>query len=423
MSLLLDALKKAAQEKQNADAVEASSKAVEEPELRFDANTEQTVSSGGAGSEYADTELELELEAASDIQEQVSVVSSKEENYYRNPESTPALGDQRITPTPSTVTDEALQLLIHKANKAHRRSRLISWGSIITGALIVLTLGGFYFYSNMVQDIESMQRKHQIALATLKSKTRIEENLTSLAKVTVNDTASETDQGNNAKTDTSRNAASASNRKASHDVKGGQTFTVKKAEKSDPVSDGLQRGWTAYQNEDYETSRLEYNQVLKEEPDNHDALLGIAAVSLQQQNQAAARDIYIRLLERDPRDPHAHAGLANIAQHSGSNLSESKLKQLIEYRPDDAHLQFALGNLYVQKRNWPEAQQAFFNAWKTDNSNADYAYNLAVSLDQLGKHREAKVYYQDSLELADGKNISFSPDAVKQRLAYLGAKE
>jgi uncharacterized protein HemY len=140
---------------------------------------------------------------------------------------------------------------------------------------------------------------------------------------------------------------------------------------------------------------------------------------MQQNDVESARDIYIKLLERDPRDPHAHAGLANIAQTTGASLSEAKLKQLIEYRPEDSHLQFALGNVYVQKKSWPEAQQAFFNAWKADSNNPDYAYNLAVSLDQLGKHSEAKAYYEDSLKLAAGKNISFSSDAVKDRLVYL----
>jgi hypothetical protein len=46
-----------------------------------------------------------------------------------------------------------------------------------------------------------------------------------------------------------------------------------------------------------------------------------------------------------------------------------------------------------------------------------------VSLDQLGKHREAESYYEDSLKLAAGNNISFSPDAVKSRLAYLEANQ
>jgi Flp pilus assembly protein TadD len=194
---------------------------------------------------------------------------------------------------------------------------------------------------------------------------------------------------------------------------------VHREQKRDPISEALQRGWTAYHRSDYELSSLEYRKVLEQEPKNRDALLGLAAVSLQQNDMETAREIYIQLLELDPRDPHAHAGLANIAQKSGGELSEAKLKQLVEYRPDDAHLQFALGNLHIKKKSWPEAQQAFFNAWKADNQNADYAYNLAVSLDHLGKHKEARAYYQDSLKLATGKNVNFSADDVKSRLAYL----
>jgi Flp pilus assembly protein TadD len=198
-------------------------------------------------------------------------------------------------------------------------------------------------------------------------------------------------------------------------------FSVQRAEKRDPVSEALESGWQAYQGKDYQKSKSEYEKVLDKEPHNHDALLGIAAVSLQLQDINTAREIYLQLLERDPRDPHAHAGLANIAQTEGASLSESKLKQLIEHRPDDAHLQFALGALYVQKQNWPGAQQAFFNAWKGDPDNPDYAYNLAVSLDHIGKRREAKAFYEDSIKLATGKHISFSTDAVKNRLASLGA--
>ena len=267
----------------------------------------------------------------------------------------------------------------------------------------------------MVEEIESMQRKHEIALATLKSKTRIEENLTSLAEAPK--TKPEQSAGG-------RSEVSVQTIKSTPDYaeskRSKETFTVQREEKKNPLSESLQRGWRAFQNREYELSRQEYRKVLEKEPFNHDALLGMAAVSLQEGDFVAARDIYITLLERDPRDSHAHAGLANIAQTSGASLSESRLKQLIEYRPDDAHLQFALGNLYVQKKSWPEAQQAFFNAWKSDNTNPDYAYNLAVSLDQLGKHEQASIYYQDSLKLATGKNISFSPDAVKNRLAYLG---
>jgi tetratricopeptide (TPR) repeat protein len=420
MSLLLDALKKAAQEKQNADSADKSAVAYAGQGLEHDTDLELE---GEAGKlEETQQVEELELVLVEDVHLPAEEYQNEVDQEI-NQETRQDFQQHRITPTPSTVTDEALQLLIHKTNKQHNKSRVITWGSVVTGAFFLLTISGSYFYFDMMEEIEMMQRKHLIALATLKSKTRIEENLTSLAAVP--ETDKQVITGDKSSTNITRTADTPTNRMAESGTsrQTNKAFSVQRAEKRDPVSEALERGWQAYQNRDYTLSKREYKKVLDTEPNNHDALLGIAAVSLQQEEMETAREIYIKLLERDPRDPHAHAGLANIAQTSGANLSESKLKQLIEYRPDDAHLQFALGNVYVRNKRWPEAQQAFFNAWKADSSNADYAYNLAVSLDQLGKHSEAKSYYEDSLKLAAGKNISFSPDAVKNRLAYLGARQ
>jgi len=419
MSLLLDALKKAAQEKKIADSADIKAEAY-----------------AGPGLEHDDLELQennYRLEQAQELEELDLVLDddahSPAEEYRSDPvpenkqEPSREFQQHHITPAPSTVTDEALQLLIHKTNNQHKKSRVMTWGGVVIGALFLLSFSGSYYYFNMEEEIESMQRKHQIALATLKSKTKIEENLTSLAVVPETDKQLDANIKSGARAKNSENKSSNKVAKSGISQQANKAFSVQRAEKRDPVSEALERGWMAYQNKDYTSSKREYKKVLESEPNNHDALLGIAAVSLQQEEVGTARDIYIKLLERDPRDPHAHAGLANIAQTDGANLSESKLKQLIEYRPDDAHLQFALGNVYVQNKSWPEAQQAFFNAWKADSNNADYAYNLAVSLDQLGKHREAKAYYEDSLKLAAGKNISFSPDAVRSRLAYLGAMQ
>ena len=420
MSLLLDALKKAAQEKQNADSVDRPTEADAALSLQPATDT-KPVAAGDKGAESpVFVDLELELEDDPDLQPALSsaTVPGRDQTSQLFDRPIPAVQNgHRMAPTPSTVSDEALQLLIQKTNREHKRMRVLTWGGVLLGALSLLCISGFYFYSRMMDEIDSMHRKHQITLATLKSKTRLEETLTSLATSPENDRPATDDQGRSASLAGQAAARRAGSRVREQDK---QAITVQRTDRVDPVSEGLQRAWMAYQNSDYETSMREYRDVLAKEPDNHDGLLGVAAVSLQQGDPEVARDIYIRLLEQDPRDPHAHAGLANIAQTGGASLSETRLKQLIEYRPDDAHLQFALGNLYVQKQNWPEAQQAFFNAWTADSKNADYAYNLAVSLDQLGKHKEAKTFYESSLELAAGKNISFSEDAVRSRLAYLG---
>jgi Flp pilus assembly protein TadD len=431
MSLLLDALKKAAQEKQNADSAGKDAEADNGLSSRSEPDAPSYPVQPDSADPAAEVEQELELELELDDEEpeleiELDATGPEQEPEFSDHEQISPAYEQapasnfngyRATPTPSTVSDEALSLLITKTNEENKKNRLRLWGGVFVGAIILLSLSGMYFYADMVEEIESMRRKHEIALATLKSKTRIEENLTSLAVAPGQDEQPETSTEN-------IKPSPSETRQSSRDVKNlpeRENFTVQRANKKDPVSENLQRGWAAFQKQDYETSRLEYQKVLNDEPGNHDALLGMAAVSLQQQDVDTARDLYIKLLELDPRDPHAHAGLASIAQTSGASLSETKLKQLIEFRPDDAHLQFALGNLYVQKKKWPDAQQAFFNAWKADNKNPDYAYNLAVSLDQLGKHQQASTYYADSLMLATGKNISFSPEAVKNRLAYLGS--
>lgn len=415
MSLLLDALKKAAQEKQSTSSADTA--------VEFDAELSMQQAKGPV---FANNMLwqdqtvnPEELELGDDVlslNEPAEVVEPVEIDSN----STAEISDIRITPTPSTVSDEALQLLIHKTNSAHKKSRLLTWGGIVTASLILLSAGGLYFYFDMMTEIETMQRKHKIALATLRAKTKIEENLTSLA------VAPEAESKAKTVVKAESRVVKKDNARITHKPTLNDTNTVRqkisvhRSDKRDPVSEALQRGWAAYQEKNYEQSGVAYKKVLIQEPKNHDALLGLAAVSLVQDDVETARGIYIQLLELDPRDSHAHAGLANIAQKNGGELSETKLKQLIEFRPDDAHLQFALGNLYVQQQSWPQAQQAFFNALKTDSQNPDYAYNLAVSLDHLGKYNAAKAYYEDSLKLAAGKNVSFSEDDVKNRLSDLG---
>ena len=420
MSLLLDALKKAAQENQNSKTADTERKA---GAGNSNSTKDPAFPDGRAIQQEPEQLQELELELHDEV---LTLSGTAEDNSPLEMEDVTyePSKDHRIAPTPSTVTDEALQLLIHKTNHSYKKSRIFTWGGIVITSLLMLTAVGLYFYYDMMTEIETMQRQHQIALASLKAKTRIEENLTSLADVSGSESQVKQEKKPERSTEKTVISPQPKSASTSSDTKTPmQAFSVQVEQKRDPVSEALQRAWRAYHDKDYELSRIEYIKVLADEPKNHDALLGLAAVSLQQDDVVTARDMYVQLLELDPRDPHAHAGLANIAQRNGDDLSEARLKQLIEHRPDDAHLQFALGNLYIQKKSWPEAQQAFFNAWKADRQNPDYAYNLAVSLDHLGKHRAAKAYYEDSLELAAGKNINFSADAVKTRLSYLGENQ
>ena len=55
----------------------------------------------------------------------------------------------------------------------------------------------------------------------------------------------------------------------------------------------------------------------------------------------------------------------------------------------------------------------------SDPENADYAYNLAVSLDQIRQRKPALEYYQRALDLARDRQAMFDRNQVSARVAEL----
>jgi tetratricopeptide (TPR) repeat protein len=180
-------------------------------------------------------------------------------------------------------------------------------------------------------------------------------------------------------------------------------------------------GYAAYGAGDLATARTEYQQALAEEPANRDALLGLAAVDVRAGRFEAADAAYVRLLQADPRDAHAHAAL--MALRGGRMdpvAAESRVKSMLADNPAAHVLNFTLGNQLAQQGRWAEAQQEYFKAFAAEPDNADFAYNLAVSLDHLRQPKLALEYYQRALTLAKGRGASFDRAAAELRVAQLG---
>ncbi|MGQ0511037.1 MAG: tetratricopeptide repeat protein [Betaproteobacteria bacterium] len=179
-------------------------------------------------------------------------------------------------------------------------------------------------------------------------------------------------------------------------------------------------GYAAYQAGDLTLARTDYEQALREDATNRDAALGLAAVEMRAQRYEQADAIYQRLLQANPRDPHAQAGmLALRGQALDPVQAESRVKSLLAADPEANVLHFTLGNQYAQQGRWAEAQQAYFKAYAGDPENPDYAFNLAVSLDQLRQPALALEYYRRALALAAKRSANFAPDAARTRAQQL----
>ncbi|HLB13850.1 MAG TPA: tetratricopeptide repeat protein, partial [Burkholderiales bacterium] len=185
------------------------------------------------------------------------------------------------------------------------------------------------------------------------------------------------------------------------------------------VEPGLERAWQALASGNLAQAREEYLRVLAANPLDRDALLGLATIDARNQDYESAEARYFRVLELDPRDPYAQAGIIALRGQADPVQAESRLKNLLVQYPDSTQLHYALGNLYAVQARWSDAQAAYFKAFSGDPENADYAYNLAVSLDQLHQPKLALEYYQRALVLAGKRAVGFNSAQVEARIREL----
>jgi tetratricopeptide (TPR) repeat protein len=151
-------------------------------------------------------------------------------------------------------------------------------------------------------------------------------------------------------------------------------------------------------------------------------VLGQAAIATVRGNAEQAARLYGHALELDPRNTTAQAGLISIIGQADPQLSESRLKQLLAREPS-GFLYFALGNLYAKQSLWPQAQQAYYQAYQLQPDSPDYAYNLAVGLEHLGQSKIALNYYRRALELrALRGRAEFDQTRVEERIGQLAAR-
>ncbi len=181
----------------------------------------------------------------------------------------------------------------------------------------------------------------------------------------------------------------------------------------------IREAYSAYQNRDYEEAEMKYEQVLKEFPNNRDALLGLGAIATNKGDHNSAYLRYAQLLSINPRDELAKVALINLQDNPNLPGSESAVNSMLHDNPDAHVLHFTLGNIYAASSRWAKAQQAFFEAYRLNSSSSDYALNLAISLDHIGQQNAALDYYMAALELSDSSYLNFDSSRVQKRIDAL----
>ena len=178
----------------------------------------------------------------------------------------------------------------------------------------------------------------------------------------------------------------------------------------------LNAAFRAYQDGDIAAASFGYQTVLQAYPDNRDALLGLAACALAQDDAQSAVNLYRRILRAFPQDILAMAALFSLQQE---RQGEVALRQLLSRQPDEPYLHALLGQHQAMQARWPEARRAFSIARQIEPANPVYALNLAISLDRMGRRQQALEHYRATLRLVEQGASDLDMRPVVRRMLTL----
>jgi tetratricopeptide (TPR) repeat protein len=200
-----------------------------------------------------------------------------------------------------------------------------------------------------------------------------------------------------------------------------------------------------------------YKKVIEIDPDNEDALTGLAMVYADLGNTKEAADLLRRAAEKNP-NPRSLAALAQAYEQmkdytlaaetlrraldqSDGNVElkrayaedlvradqlDAALKvfeELIAADPKDAQSQLRISQIYRQKRDFAKAREASEKAKQIDGSNIEIRYNDVSLLEAQGKLPEAISALKEIVASTEHKTYEPGQKAVRvellERLAFL----
>ena len=200
------------------------------------------------------------------------------------------------------------------------------------------------------------------------------------------------------------------------------SIQVSKTQSAAVISPVLTNAYNAYLAGNNQEAQSLYKRVLQRDTRNVDALLGMGAIAEREGRINDALGWYQKVLEVEPKNATAlSAYAANVTQDD--QVGVAKFRKILQENPNDANAHANLGAFYAGQSQWADAQQSYFEAYRL-NATAENAFNLAVSLDQMGKPALALPYYQQALaQVAASPSSTIDISALQARIAAIQSQQ
>lgn len=166
-----------------------------------------------------------------------------------------------------------------------------------------------------------------------------------------------------------------------------------------------------------------YAKALAVNPQERDALLGLAYIAQRQGRKDESVSLYKQVLRQEPGNVTARAGLLALSPSGDLQDFGNQSREVAEQNPDSAAAQSALGHALVRQNRLADAKVAFSRAMQLAPEVPRHAFNLAVAFDRLHNYEEAQRYYERAVSLmkqtGSESTSGFALADVMARLAQL----
>jgi len=173
----------------------------------------------------------------------------------------------------------------------------------------------------------------------------------------------------------------------------------------------------------YEVAVEILKQVLIAEPNNDYAKFSLAVTYQKIGQFRQAKTLYSQLLKNNPENQDEIIGnlLAILIEESPRDAIYL-LSRLITQNPKSANIMAQAATAYDKIKNYDQAATLLQKAVLLDPANLDYKYNLAIIYDKTAQYEKALEVYGDVLRNYSDSNQSIPFDKIRKRIQSIKNK-
>lgn len=163
-----------------------------------------------------------------------------------------------------------------------------------------------------------------------------------------------------------------------------------------------------------------YKNVLGADPQNQDALFGIASIYHRNGELAKARPYYGELLKINPNHREGLNNFLALVSVESPNEALAELGRLEQKNRDFSPIPAQEALVMNKLGYYEQARDKMLRAIELAPENYTYKYNLAIMMDHQGDYADAGALYRILIDASlNGEKLPASTETLQKRLNYI----